>query len=226
MVYSYLNSSSVMQASPVVAALLPFFFFPYSKLCWAMIKGCQHFNLKPWQLEVVICMFAWQCDSVISGDNAHNIHSGMTLPKSIKWDGGRGRGSPLLLQDSCVRYEVIFSPWVNWKVKKPINVHEFTFWFNIFKYWTQHQLPWTSSGSKKTPHTLLFLWILLSSHMKKVPLENVSYYWYNFLLKWLPEDTWRQSQVIEGETEIFSFSFKSMFETSPGSSIATFASVV
>lgn len=152
-----------MQASPVVAALFFIFFkifFFYSKLCWAMIKGCHHFNLKPWQLEVVICMFAWQCDLVISGDNAHNIHSGTALPKSTKTGRGRGRGSPLLLQESCVRNEVIFSPLVNWKVKKAIKVHELTFWFNIFKYWTQQQLPGTSSGRKKTPQTLPFLWIL------------------------------------------------------------------
>lgn len=76
-----------MQAGPVDAALLPFF---YSKLCWAMIKGCQRFSLKPWQLEGMICMFAWQCDRVISGDNARNIHTGTAVPKSIKWGEGRG----------------------------------------------------------------------------------------------------------------------------------------
>lgn len=165
-----------------------------------MIKGCQHFNLKPWQLEVVICMFAWQCDRVISGDNAHSIHSGTAIPKYMKYTWRKRIISISVAAEIIRKKPNYFFPLGEWKVKKPNSApFKFIFWFNIFKYWTQQQLPGTSSGSKNTPQALPFPvgWIPLSSHMNKVPLENVSYYWCNFLLKWWPEDTWRQNQVIE-----------------------------
>lgn len=196
-----------MQGGPVDAALLPFF---YSKLCWAMIKGCQGFNLKPWQLEGVICMFAWQCDRVISGDNAHTIHSGTAVPTSIKCDGGRGRGitsvaagimskklSYFFLLEGQETYRCM---WIillihHIKILDSRTPSRYTTW--------------------KTPQTFPFPLICISSLMSKVAIENSSYYWSNFLLKWLSEKTfWRgtETKVVEHETKTFGFSFKISLE--------------
>lgn len=67
-------------------------------------KRMPGFQFETMATEVVICMFAWQCDGVISGDNVHRTRSGTALPKPIKWAGGRGVGkSTLLLKGSCIR---------------------------------------------------------------------------------------------------------------------------
>lgn len=142
-----------MQARPVDAALLPFLF--YSKLCWAMIKGCQCFNLIPWQLEGVICMFAWQCDCVISRDNASNIHSGAAVPRSIKCNGGRGGGVTSVaagIMSRKLSYFFLLEGQETYRCVWSILLIQY------IKYWTQGQLPGTPS--EKLLKLFFFPWFL------------------------------------------------------------------
>lgn len=145
-------------------------------------KRIQGFNLKPWQLEGVICMFAWQCDHAISGDNACNVHSGTAIPTSIKCDGGRGITS--------VAAGIISNKLSYFFLLEGQETYRCVWIILLIQYIQILNSRMASRKSKwKTPQTFPFPLICTSSFMSKVPVENSSYYLSNFLLKWLSEKT-------------------------------------